>query len=244
MKKFDILPFELRKLGLSEREAKTYLASLDLTQASVNKIAEKIKLNRSTTYRILTSLLKKELVIKTKRGNCYYFSANSPEKLLGMLKIKRREAEEQEREFLRIISELQNRYSSSSGKINIHTGEKGIELLLEKLSTTPSNKIFILYFSNKKILYKKITKSCQKIKKRLVSISVKELTYATNPPKKCYEFVKRKQIVSKLRKKTDFVMIISDKIMLISDTKKGICISQKDTVVFIKLLFNILWKQL
>ena len=40
---------ELQKIGLSEKEAKVYLAALELGQASVQNIARKAEVNRATT---------------------------------------------------------------------------------------------------------------------------------------------------------------------------------------------------
>ena len=53
------LETELKKLNFSDKEARVYLALLELGEAPVQKIAEKAKVNRATTYVILESLKKK-----------------------------------------------------------------------------------------------------------------------------------------------------------------------------------------
>ena len=57
-----MLEQELQKIGLSEKEAKVYLAAMELGQAPVQKIAQKAKVNRATTYVILEGLQKKGVI--------------------------------------------------------------------------------------------------------------------------------------------------------------------------------------
>ena len=107
----EILPLELRKLGLKEKEVQVYLTGLELGPSSVQKIAKKAKITRPTTYEIIKTLEKKGLFIETKQKKKRLFVAQSPERILGILKIKKREIEEKEREFIRIIATLQSKYS-------------------------------------------------------------------------------------------------------------------------------------
>jgi len=50
---------ELQKLGLSDKESKVYLASLELGPAPIAAIAKQASVNRPTTYVIIESLIKK-----------------------------------------------------------------------------------------------------------------------------------------------------------------------------------------
>lgn len=72
---------ELVKLGLSEKEAKVYLASLEIGKAVVQDISKKAKVNRATTYVVIESLTKKGLFSSYQEGKKQYFSAEHPEKL-------------------------------------------------------------------------------------------------------------------------------------------------------------------
>jgi predicted DNA-binding transcriptional regulator len=51
----------LEKLGLNEKEAKVYLALLELGQDTVQNIAQRASITRPTTYNILDALVKKGL---------------------------------------------------------------------------------------------------------------------------------------------------------------------------------------
>ena len=53
---------ELGHLGLSEKEAAVYLASLELGPAPVQDISHKAKVNRATTYVMIESLMGRGLI--------------------------------------------------------------------------------------------------------------------------------------------------------------------------------------
>ena len=105
------IELELRKLGLTEKEVRVYLAGLELGPSSVLNIAQKAGLARPTTYEIIKSLENKGLFAETKQKKKRYFVAQSPERILGLLRVQKKEIEEKEREFIKIISALESKYS-------------------------------------------------------------------------------------------------------------------------------------
>ena len=88
------IELELRKLGLKEKEVQVYLAGLELGPSSVQKIAEMAKITRPTTYEIIKILEKKGLFVEIKQKKKRVFIAQSPERILGILRIQKREIEE------------------------------------------------------------------------------------------------------------------------------------------------------
>ncbi len=80
-----------QNLGLTDKEAKVYLASLEIGTNPVSEIGKKAKINRVTTYDILEKLIKKGLVNYIIRRNIKYFSATDPE--LVAVEYKRRAEE-------------------------------------------------------------------------------------------------------------------------------------------------------
>lgn len=68
-----------QNLGLTDKEAKVYLANLEIGTNPVSEIGKKSKLNRVTTYDILQKLAKKGLVNSIIRKGIKYFSAVDPE---------------------------------------------------------------------------------------------------------------------------------------------------------------------
>jgi HTH-type transcriptional regulator, sugar sensing transcriptional regulator len=81
----------LIKLGLSEKQAKVYLALLELDSAKISDIAAKANIKRSTTYLIIDELLQKGLVSEypSYKGNKY--TIENPEKLKNILNEQKKE---------------------------------------------------------------------------------------------------------------------------------------------------------
>jgi HTH-type transcriptional regulator, sugar sensing transcriptional regulator len=69
---------KLQKLGLSEKEAKVYLATLELGETNINRIATKSKISRTTTYDVINSLKNMGLVSSTIINKKKYYSATDP----------------------------------------------------------------------------------------------------------------------------------------------------------------------
>ena len=69
----------LLNLGLNEKEAKTYLACLELGSGTIQEIAQKAGVKRSSIYNFIDKLIEMSLISKTQKHNRYYFLAESPE---------------------------------------------------------------------------------------------------------------------------------------------------------------------
>lgn len=164
----DILALELRKLGLNEKEVKVYLAGLELGPASVQQIAGTAGITRPTAYQIIKRLEEKGLFKEGKEKKKTRFIAQSPESILGILRIKKREIEEKERELIRIIATLETKYSKEQG-VKLFKGKEGLDALKELLSFSSTSEIIIV---NPQAGLKPVF---QKIKTRLGSLAVKEL---------------------------------------------------------------------
>lgn len=81
---------ELQEYGLSGKEAKVYLALLALGPSTVNQIAEKADLVRTTTYDLLKGLREKGIVASMVKNKILYFEAADPQKLVQILEEKKR----------------------------------------------------------------------------------------------------------------------------------------------------------
>lgn len=81
---------DLQQIGLSTKEASTYLSLLELGPASVVLISRKSGLKRTTVYEVLDSLSQRGLVSETVFGRRVRYVAEPPEKFL---ELKKREME-------------------------------------------------------------------------------------------------------------------------------------------------------
>jgi sugar-specific transcriptional regulator TrmB len=74
----------IENLGLSEKEARVYLALLELGRASAFSISLKSTLKRPTTYVILEQLMQKGFALKIPRARKHAFQAVPPEKCFSL----------------------------------------------------------------------------------------------------------------------------------------------------------------
>jgi sugar-specific transcriptional regulator TrmB len=71
----------LQEIGLSEKEARIYLALLQVDRNTVQELATRTKINRTTVYPVLESLQKKGLVSEVQEGKKVEYMAEPPERL-------------------------------------------------------------------------------------------------------------------------------------------------------------------
>ena len=75
----------LKEFGLTQKEAEVYLAMLELGPASVQDIAKKAGVNRTTTYVMLEALQRRGLMSSFEKGKKLLFNAENPQRLMSLL---------------------------------------------------------------------------------------------------------------------------------------------------------------
>lgn len=103
---------ELVHLGLSEKEAAVYLASLELGASTVQDISARAHVNRATTYVMIESLVRRGLMSTVDTDRKHAFVAESPDRLRSMLHLQKQELTEKEAEFARTLPMLMALYST------------------------------------------------------------------------------------------------------------------------------------
>lgn len=113
-------------LGLSEKEAAVYVASLELGPSVVQDISHKSKVNRATTYVMIESLTTRGLMSTYVKGKRRYYAAETPERLKSILRLQKKEIEEKENELDSILPMLMALYNVEGAKPQIRYFE-GLE---------------------------------------------------------------------------------------------------------------------
>jgi len=234
---FSTLELELRKIGLSEKEARVYLLCLESGRTSVQNISQKSGMSRPTVYRVLEALRRKDLVEKfTKYSKA--IAAKSPDEILGMLRAEKRKVEEKEREFVRIISLLKNKYLGNKNEIRFYAGKEGEKFLLDDFATTPEQKIFAVFPSISDSQISKLENICKNIQKRLGKIEVREI-FPDETGKSALTFVERKAIPALSLPGT---LLICDKILYLQKNE-SFSIEQESIVKLVRFLLDALWQK-
>ena len=219
----EVIALELRKLGLKAKEVSVYLAALELGWSPVQKIAQKAGVSRPTAYEVIRGLIKKRLMRQVKRkgvirGEKTFFAAESPDKLLRLLRIQKREVEEKEREFIRIISALQSKhYLAGQSEIRTYEGKEQLKVLLDDFSQSQDEEI--IFLSDASEALKPWREKLPEIKKRLGGLTVNEIK-----PKKSFKGT----------------LIIYDKLVYLPSSAKlsALLIINKEIVELIKALIT------
>lgn len=119
---------ELTRFGLSEKEARVYLALLELEVATANEAAKASGVNRSSTYVVLESLQKRGLVSVTAGGKVQKYIAAHPEQLARMAEHQAQKCVEAKEDIDRILPELTSLYTETKEKpkVRVFEGKEGL----------------------------------------------------------------------------------------------------------------------
>ena len=121
----------LEELGLSSAEAKIYLALLELGQSKTGRIIDQTKLQSSTVYHVLGSLIEKGVVTYVHRGKLKYYQAERPESFYAFL-------EEKKRKLASVMRELKEKEKLSTLKQNakVYEGINGVRTAFNDVLST------------------------------------------------------------------------------------------------------------
>lgn len=241
------LKSEIKKLGLSDKETKVYLAALELGQAPVAEIAVHSGINRATAYVILEELRKKGLVSTFLKGKKTIFAAESPAQLSNLFEMEKKRLEENFSGFKKIIPDLEKLYESRGErpKVRFFEGSIGIDSLREDILKTKTKFLYQILpidivrksSSEKKFQDKKI--------KKLYNIPSKSIYYSKNG--KIFPEKSDKAEYKFLDKKFETEIIIyGEKIAFINIKRKptGTIIDDSSVSLTVKMFFETLWESL
>lgn len=117
----------LEEIGLSEKEAQIYLALLQVDSDSIQDIAKKTDINRTTVYPVLESLAKKGLVGEIQDGKKTLYQAAPPERLETFVERQRVVLEEHAARLKDVIPQIKSiqREAGERPVIKMFDGREG-----------------------------------------------------------------------------------------------------------------------
>lgn len=134
---------ELKNIGLSDKEARVYLAMLELGPATILEISAKASINRPTTYVEIESLKKMGLVSTQTKGKRQLFMAESPTQL-GFIIDREKKTVEQKKEVLsKVLPELTTLFNLAEEKplVRFFEGKEGLIRMQDEFLKTKNKKI-------------------------------------------------------------------------------------------------------
>ncbi|TSC95793.1 MAG: transcriptional regulator TrmB [Candidatus Berkelbacteria bacterium Licking1014_2] len=250
-----MLTRSLEKLGLSEKEAKVYLATLELGQAAVQQIAKKAGLVRPTTYVILESLMKSGLATTIEQDKKTLYAAESPEQLKTLLKYSEEEIKEKEQRLEQAMPELQAIYNLAENrpKVKFYEGKEGIIAMQEEffrvvkkskekeiVGFTPIDELFKVFPDYKETYTKR--RVGEEIRNRVIYTTSQGRLSDASDKKAMREarFIPK----NKFPFSSGFTVYGDDRLALISygDRLMGVAIESKELTQTFRVIFELAWE--
>ncbi len=236
----------LEKFGLTEKESKVYLASLELGDATASDIAIKGNLPRTLVYDILERLIKKGLISYSKKDNKKYFLAVQPKEFLSIIR-------EKETAISSIMNELETIYKKEGTKrpkVEIYEGTEGMKTMMNDILNS-NVKEFLAYGSSRSSYeiipafmdewHKKRVK--QKLVMKIIYNNTKQARKKVKNIKSSLKLTIYKFMPIELESPTATV-IYNDKVVLQSWTKEpfSVVIKSKEMAENQRNYFDEMWK--
>ena len=125
---------ELTAIGMNLKQAKLYLAALQLGTVPASRIAARAEINRATAYHLLDEMAQSRYVIVSDRVGVKHYTATEPNKLLGILEERRMELARQQERLSGIVGLLTNLRQNNTVEptVKLYQGRTGLKELLKR----------------------------------------------------------------------------------------------------------------
>lgn len=231
----------LTKVGLDEKEAKIYVALLDLGNEKVHEIAKKAGVKRPTAYVVLEQLYAKNFVVKTYHQRRAFYSAEKPDIILRALKEK-----EDLLEQTLPLFHARMATSKIKPKIRIYEGRSGIEKVYDEIYASPS----VCLFGSLKNLSEEFTGRADKLKEIIKSKDIHVRDLLTHDPKDLdfgFAAIGRNYEGRVVPKEFDLYIdgaVYGDQVAILSIKKElfAVIIESKEVADTFRSLFELAWK--
>jgi sugar-specific transcriptional regulator TrmB len=242
----------LKEVGMSENEARVYLAMLELGPATVLEIASEAHINRPTAYVQIDSLKKMGLAATKKKNRKVLFIAGSPEKLNFLLNKQRAELETRREELNSVMPGLMAAFDLAEEKPVIRYFEGNEGLAKVRLEALRCKEKIIRSISSIEVIVSSTPNAVSKypterIKKGIYSKIIYTSRKGAILKKTDKEYLRESKFISPkdLTIKFDF-SVFDDKVILgIPYGKTGsIIIQNKNIAESFKSLFDFVWNSI
>ena len=139
------LLLKLQEFGLSEKEARVYLSSLELGEATADQIAKHSGVNRSTTYVQIQELMQMGLMSTHDKGKKTFFSAESPDNLQRLFERKKQEIDLQAKALEAFVPDLMRIHDSAGERptVRFFEGKEGLTTMRNEVLKLKSTTVYM-----------------------------------------------------------------------------------------------------
>ncbi len=243
------LELELKKVGFSDKEARVYLALLELGSSPVQAVAQKAEVNRATTYVVLESLMKKGIVSTVEKGKKTHYAAENPSALLRLFRLQEKEIQEKEAEFKNALPELDAIFNLAGEKprVRYFEGKAGLLAMQEDFLASRVKEFLAVYPADEfqKIFTEEERKRYTALREKL-GISVRTIYTRTDGPVKDLPIKGEWVFLAKDRFPfSSDVTIYGDRVAFVALKGKlmGVIIDSDQIAHTLRLIFELAWQK-
>lgn len=228
----------LKDLGLSEGEAKVYLALLRLGESQVNKIKIETKMHRTTIYDFIDKLIKKGLVSYVVKNNVKFFSASHPSNLESLIKEKKERLEEALPNLVN-LAELEQK----SLKVEVFEGFEGFKTVMNKILSQEKEE-FLSFGIDEEIFDKKFPNLIKSYMRKEEKAGIKERVITRKGTRFVYKnpHIKYKYMDEKFFSPTPIGIFSNFVGFFIWEPFSVVVIENKDLADAYRKHFELMWK--
>lgn len=241
-----------KELNISEKEARVYLANLGLGPSTVQKIAKKAGLPRSSTYLLTEELKEKGLISQTKVGKKTIFTPSPPAKLIQLAEEQKEKGEKAIKELSRLLPQLKALHQKTPTKPSVcfYEGFEGIKTIFEE--TLEANQILVLCSGYQEPMDQKLFQYLGSYFHQVLAGKIPTFEIIGGSPdaqdyqKKCSSSINKIKLVSHAKGCAHIdKMIFGTKVAIVSfPYLNGVIIENKAIADYEKVLFGKLWESL
>lgn len=233
-------------LGLSKQEVSVYLAALELGEATVQELARKSGVKRTSIYNFIDGLKDRQILQETKRKRRSLFSATHPHQLLELGRMRLNELENAMPQLLAI-----NNSSLRKPRVTFHEGIEGIK---EVYNDMLNHKQPIICWSDQKHMWPTLGKEyCEYFPPERARRGIPLKMIATDTPenrgyaKKDRELARETKFISADSDLRTEINIYGNKVILASFRSSpafAVLIEDQDIAETIRVTWKELWQRL
>jgi len=243
----------LKKVGLSDKEIKIYLAGLKQGPVLANFLAQQTGVSRQNTYDILNKLIKKGLASTTGKKYNTRFIMEEPTNIQRLLDKEKRKIEKIKKDLELAMPELESFHKTESfvPKIKFYEGEESMRnLFLDSLKCKKKEILAIVpVIEAYRVLGIEFMKHYvrERVKENIKTKTIRLKSYEDYKEKFFHQHEKQLRKIRYAPKNISFtstLFIFDNKVVFISSKKEnfGLLIENEEYRNMMVSLFNVLWK--
>ncbi|HEY6736300.1 MAG TPA: helix-turn-helix domain-containing protein [Candidatus Saccharimonadia bacterium] len=246
----------IEDLGLSNKEARVYVAALAVGPASVQRLADQSGIKRVTVYVVLESLIGLGLISQSTKGKKTVFVPEDPSNLQRLIDKRQIELQQQKKNFESIMPQLAALGSSprENATVRLYDSADGIKSLMRTFikEAVGTEDHAVVGFSNLDQLYSYFPEFRQTHSNpdRLRNNIRSRFLYSSSEGPIMKQFDRETQRVSRWIPQAEFpnqgdFTVVGDHIMLLAFEGKhpvGITIASAELAQGLRVMFDLAWK--